>query len=94
METLSQAVSIKSVSADPDLRNEVVKMMKWAEVKLQGLGATTELCDIGFQVKLLIYFNYFDKNCLRYSCKYSNQLFLDIEWKNCTSTPCFTWLIG
>lgn len=50
MKTLSNAVSIKSVSADPDLRNDVVKMMKWADVKLQGLGATTELCDIGVQV--------------------------------------------
>lgn len=54
METLSQAVSIKSVSADPDLRNEVIKMMKWAEVKLQSLGATTELCDIGKQVQYFI----------------------------------------
>lgn len=50
VETLSQVVSIKSVSADPDLRPEVVRMMKWAEVKLQALGATTELCDIGEQV--------------------------------------------
>lgn len=53
METLSQVVSIKSVSADPDLRNEVIKMIKWAEVKLQALGATTELCDIGEQVQYL-----------------------------------------
>lgn len=50
VKTLSNAVSIKSVSADPDLRNDVVKMMKWAEVKLQALGTTTELCDIGVQV--------------------------------------------
>ncbi|XP_022162426.1 cytosolic non-specific dipeptidase-like [Myzus persicae] len=50
VETLSQVVTIKSVSADPDLRNEVVRMVKWAEVKLQALGATTELCDIGEQV--------------------------------------------
>ncbi|XP_008184491.1 cytosolic non-specific dipeptidase [Acyrthosiphon pisum] len=50
VETLSQVVSIKSVSADPDLRPEVVRMIKWAEVKLQALGATTELCDIGEQV--------------------------------------------
>lgn len=39
------------MSADPDLRNEVINMIKWAEVKLQSLGATTELCDIGVQVK-------------------------------------------
>jgi len=50
VKTLSNAVSIKSVSADPDLRNDVVKMMKWADVKLQALGASTELCDIGVQV--------------------------------------------
>jgi len=54
VETLSQVVSIKSVSADPELRNEVVKMMEWANVKLQALGATTELCDIGVQVQYLI----------------------------------------
>lgn len=50
METLSQAVSIKSVSGDPNLRNEVIKMMQWGEVKLQALGASTELCDLGTQV--------------------------------------------
>lgn len=50
METLSQAVSIKSVSADPKLRNEVIKMMKWAHGKLQAFGADAELCDIGSQV--------------------------------------------
>jgi len=58
VKTLSEAVSIKSVSADPDLRNEVIKMMKWAEVKLIGLGATTELCDIGTQV--IFCYNIFD----------------------------------
>lgn len=51
-ETLSQVVSIKSVSADPDLRDEVIRMMKWTQVKLILLGATTELCDIGTQVML------------------------------------------
>lgn len=54
VKTLSDVVSIKSVSADPSLRNEVVKMMQWAELKLQALGATTELCDIGTQVHYLI----------------------------------------
>lgn len=53
MKTLSQAVSIKSVSADPDLRNEVVKMVHWTEVKLQALGVTTEICDIGTQVPII-----------------------------------------
>jgi len=54
VEILSQAVSIKSVSADPGLRNEVIKMMKWAQVKLQRLGANVELCDIGSQVYQLL----------------------------------------
>lgn len=52
LELLSQAVSIKSVSADPSLRNEVIKMMQWAQVKLQAFGAYVELCDIGSQVLL------------------------------------------
>ncbi|XP_050543641.1 cytosolic non-specific dipeptidase isoform X1 [Daktulosphaira vitifoliae] len=50
VETLSQAVAIKSVSADPTLRNEVFKMMEWAKTKLLALGAVVELCDIGSQV--------------------------------------------
>lgn len=50
LETLSQAVSIKSISADPELRNEVIKMMQWAQAKLKALGADVELCDIGQQV--------------------------------------------
>lgn len=50
VETLSQAVAIKSISADSELRNEVYKMMQWALVKLKALGAEVELCDIGQQV--------------------------------------------
>lgn len=46
---MREAIAIKSVSAWPDHRNEVVKMMKWAEVKLKNLEATTELVDIGKQ---------------------------------------------
>ncbi|XP_076298295.1 cytosolic non-specific dipeptidase 2 [Lasioglossum baleicum] len=46
---LREAVAIKSVSAWPDHRDEIVKMMKWAEVRLKDLGATTELVDIGKQ---------------------------------------------
>lgn len=42
-------VAIKSVSAWPDKRPEIVKMMQWAEIKLKELGATTELADIGEQ---------------------------------------------
>lgn len=46
---LKEAVAIKSVSAWPDHRDEIIKMMKWAEAKLKNLGATTELVDIGQQ---------------------------------------------
>lgn len=46
---LKEAVAIKSVSAWPDHRNDVIKMMKWAEVKFKELGASTELADIGKQ---------------------------------------------
>lgn len=46
---LRDAVAIKSVSAWKDHRNEIVKMMKWAEVRLNDLGATTELADVGMQ---------------------------------------------
>ncbi|XP_070169255.1 cytosolic non-specific dipeptidase [Polyergus mexicanus] len=46
---LKEIVAIKSVSAWPDHRDEIVKMMKLAEVKLKNLGATTELVDIGKQ---------------------------------------------
>ncbi|XP_043261664.1 cytosolic non-specific dipeptidase isoform X2 [Colletes gigas] len=49
IDNLKEAVAIKSVSAWPDHRNEIIKMMKWAEVKLKDLGATTELVDIGKQ---------------------------------------------
>lgn len=46
---MKEAVAIKSVSAWPDYRNEIIKMMKWAEVRLKNLGATTELADVGKQ---------------------------------------------
>lgn len=49
IDNLREAVAIKSVSAWPDHRDEIIKMMKWAEVKLKNLGATTELADIGKQ---------------------------------------------
>ncbi|XP_076758935.1 cytosolic non-specific dipeptidase 2 [Xylocopa sonorina] len=47
--TLREAVAIKSVSAWPDKREEIIKMMKWAETKLKNLGVTTELADVGKQ---------------------------------------------
>ncbi|KYN42157.1 Cytosolic non-specific dipeptidase [Trachymyrmex septentrionalis] len=46
---LKTAVAIKSVSAWPDYRDEVIKMMKWAEARLKDLGAITELADVGKQ---------------------------------------------
>ncbi|CAL7935327.1 unnamed protein product [Xylocopa violacea] len=46
---LREAVAIKSVSAWPDQRNEAIKMMKWAEIRLKNLGVTTELADVGKQ---------------------------------------------
>lgn len=46
---LREAVAIKSVSAWPDHRNEIIKMVKWTEAKLKELGATTELAEIGVQ---------------------------------------------
>ncbi|KAK0180786.1 hypothetical protein PV327_003133 [Microctonus hyperodae] len=49
IENLREAVAIKSVSSWPEVRGEVVKMVKWMEVKLKELGATTELADIGKQ---------------------------------------------
>ncbi|XP_012533231.1 cytosolic non-specific dipeptidase [Monomorium pharaonis] len=49
IDNLREAIAIKSVSAWPDHRDEVIEMMKWAEVRLKNLGATTELADIGKQ---------------------------------------------
>lgn len=49
IENLKEAVAIKSVSAWPDSRNEIVKMIKWAEAQFKQLGATTELAELGSQ---------------------------------------------
>ncbi|KAG7211449.1 hypothetical protein KM043_010733 [Ampulex compressa] len=49
IKNLADVVAIKSVSAWPDHRNEIIKMMKWAEVRLKDLGAVTELADVGKQ---------------------------------------------
>lgn len=46
---MKEAVAIKSVSAWPESRNEIVKMVKWTEKLFQLLGASTELADIGTQ---------------------------------------------
>jgi cytosolic nonspecific dipeptidase len=47
IETLTEAVAIKSVSAWPQARPECQRMMDWAEKKMQALGIKTEQIDIG-----------------------------------------------
>ncbi|CAH1099746.1 unnamed protein product [Psylliodes chrysocephalus] len=49
IENLRQAVAIQSVSALPEKRNEITKMLEWALQRLHKLGATAELRDIGSQ---------------------------------------------
>jgi len=51
IKNLSDAVAIKSVSAWADTRPEIFKMMEWAKVRLEALGATTSLRDVGEQVR-------------------------------------------
>ncbi|XP_015923394.1 cytosolic non-specific dipeptidase [Parasteatoda tepidariorum] len=46
---LKEAVAIKSVSAWPDYRPEINKMLQWAAKKLEEEGATVTLVDIGKQ---------------------------------------------
>lgn len=46
---LKDAVAIKSVSAWPQNRADIKTMLEWASTKLQALGATIELRDIGTQ---------------------------------------------
>lgn len=50
IDNLKNAVSIQSVSGDPNRRNEVVKMIYWVANRLTALNATVEICDIGMQV--------------------------------------------
>ncbi|KAL1516690.1 hypothetical protein ABEB36_000570 [Hypothenemus hampei] len=49
IENLRESVAIKSVSAWPQNRPDIKRMLEWASAKLQALGATTELRDIGIQ---------------------------------------------
>ncbi|PSN48737.1 Cytosolic non-specific dipeptidase, partial [Blattella germanica] len=46
---LREAVRIKSVSIDPDLRVEVNRMVFWFEDVLKKTGFKTEICETGFQ---------------------------------------------
>ncbi|CAG7833368.1 unnamed protein product [Allacma fusca] len=47
--TLGEAVAIRSVSAWPDARDEVVRMVTWTGSKLRELGCKVELQEIGNQ---------------------------------------------
>ena len=46
---LSVTVAIKSVSAWPETRPEITKMVKWTQKELENLGATTQLEELGDQ---------------------------------------------
>ena len=50
IKNLEEAVAIKSVSAWPDTRQEIFRMVKWAGAKLEELGACIELKELGKQV--------------------------------------------
>lgn len=49
IENLKTACAIKSVSAWPDHRQEIQKMVDWTAEKLKALGTTIELADVGKQ---------------------------------------------
>ncbi|XP_037777790.1 LOW QUALITY PROTEIN: cytosolic non-specific dipeptidase-like [Penaeus monodon] len=49
IDVLREAVAIKSVSAWAETRGEIKKQMDWAKAKLEALGASCELHDIGQQ---------------------------------------------
>ena len=49
IDDLAHAVAIKSVSAWPEMRPEIVKMVKWMGMALEKCGAKIEYCDIGEQ---------------------------------------------
>lgn len=46
---LSECVAIKSVSAWPECRPEIQKMMDHAADMIEKLGGTVEKCDVGMQ---------------------------------------------
>jgi len=49
IETLREAVAIKSVSAWPDCRSEINKMVEWTQKRLEKLGCKCQLKDVGTQ---------------------------------------------
>lgn len=46
---MKDAVAIKSVSAWPESRPEISRMVDWTAEKLRALGAQIELADVGTQ---------------------------------------------
>jgi len=49
IKNLAAAVEIKSVSAWPETRGEITRMIEWAGNELKGLGASVEYADVGMQ---------------------------------------------
>ena len=47
IKNLGDAVEIKSVSAWPHTRDEIVKMVELVGDRVKALGATIEYCDVG-----------------------------------------------
>jgi len=54
IQTLRDAVAIRSISALPEARSEVVRMVKWTVQRLNECGVTVELRKIGEQVSGLL----------------------------------------
>uniref|UniRef100_A0A914ZNE4 Peptidase M20 dimerisation domain-containing protein n=3 Tax=Parascaris univalens TaxID=6257 RepID=A0A914ZNE4_PARUN len=49
IERLREAVAIRSVSAEPEHRDDVIEMLDWVNKKLESLGAKTEKVSLGKQ---------------------------------------------
>lgn len=50
IELLREAVAIKSVSGEPELRGECDRMVLWTKEKLEAIGVTCELRDVGKEI--------------------------------------------
>lgn len=50
IEILREAVAIKSVSGEPELRGECDRMVEWTKAKLEAVGVTCELKDVGNEI--------------------------------------------
>ena len=49
VETLKEAVAIKSVSGWPDHRDDTIEMVHWTAKRLKDLGVDVSICDVGEQ---------------------------------------------